>query len=72
MDSILKQKITDDGQKFYHQIMRQQRDKFLKETDKYLLQDFPITPENLIKIKEYRKALRDFSNNDFIIADFPF
>jgi len=51
---------------------RERRNKLLDQTDKYLLPDFPITPENLILIKEYRQKLRDFSNNNFIIPDFPF
>ena len=53
-------------------LLRSTRDQLLTQTDKYLLPDFPITPENLILIKEYRQQLRDFSNNNFIIPDFPF
>lgn len=53
-------------------LLRSTRDQLLTQTDKYLLPDFPITPENLILIKEYRQKLRDFSNNNFIIPDFPF
>jgi len=53
-------------------LLRSTRDQLLTQTDKYLLADFPITPENLILIKEYRQKLRDFSNNNFIIPDFPF
>ena len=52
--------------------LRCTRDQILTLTDKYLLPDFPITHENLIKIKEYRQQLRDFSDNNFIIPDFPF
>lgn len=51
---------------------RERRNELLDQSDKYLLPDFPITPENLILIKEYRQKLRDFSNNNFIIPDFPF
>jgi len=36
------------------------RDQYLKETDKYVLPDYPITPENLILIKQYRQTLRDY------------
>jgi hypothetical protein len=71
MESILKQKMIDDGQKFYQQIMRQQRDNFLKETDKYLLPDYPITPEKLSTIKEYRQALRDFTINNYVLPEKP-
>ena len=53
-------------------LLRSTRDQLLTQTDKYLLPDFPITPENLILIKEYRQQLRNFSNNNFIIPDFPF
>jgi len=52
--------------------LKQQRNNLLKETDKYLLPDYPITPEKLSIIKEYRQSLRDFTNNDYIIPDKPF
>jgi hypothetical protein len=48
------------------------RNQLLAESDKYVLVDFPITPENLILIKQYRQQLRDFTNNDYIIPDKPF
>ncbi len=48
------------------------RNQLLAESDKYLLPDFPITPENLELIKQYRRELRDFTNNDYIIPDKPF
>jgi hypothetical protein len=47
------------------------RNQLLAESDKYVLVDFPITPENLELIKQYRQALRDFTNNDYIIPDIP-
>ncbi len=53
-------------------MLREKRNNLLKESDVYMLPDFPITPENLIKIKDYRQKLRDFNNNNFIIPDFPF
>jgi len=53
-------------------LLRSTRDQLLDKSDKYLLPDFPITPENLIKIKDYRQALRNFSDNNFIIPEFPF
>ena len=52
-------------------LLRSTRDQLLDNSDKYLLPDFPITPENLIKIKDYRQQLRDFSDNNFIIPEFP-
>jgi hypothetical protein len=48
------------------------RNQLLAESDKYLLPDFPITPENLELIKQYRRELRDFTNNDYIIPEKPF
>jgi len=50
---------------------RKIRNDLLNETDKYLLPDFPITPEQLIIIKEYRQSLRDFTKNDYIMPDKP-
>ena len=48
------------------------RNRLLAESDKYVLVDFPITPENLELIKQYRRELRDFTNNDYIIPEKPF
>ena len=48
-----------------------QRNQLLDKTDKYLLPDFPITADNLIIIKEYRQALRDFTNNNYIMPERP-
>ena len=48
-----------------------QRDQLLNKTDKYLLPDFPITAYNLIIIKEYCQALRDFTNNNYIMPERP-
>ena len=39
---------------------RENRNQLLKESDKYLLPDYPITPENLELIKTYRQQLRDY------------
>ena len=51
--------------------LKNKRNLILNETDKYLIADFPITPEQLIIIKEYRQALRDFTKNDYILPDKP-
>ena len=48
-----------------------QRNQLLDKTDKYLLPDFPITPEQLEIVKEYRQALRDFTNNNYEIPIKP-
>ena len=60
---------------------RENRNQLLKESDKYLLPDYPITPENLELIKTYRQQLRDYmdlnvvknysSSNNIALPDFP-
>ena len=47
------------------------RNRLLAESDKYMLSDFPITPENLELIKQWRQALRDFTINNYIIPEKP-
>ena len=39
--------------------LRAERDERLLETDKYILSDYPISPEELVAIKTYRRLLRD-------------
>ena len=51
--------------------MKFKRNILLNETDKYLLPDYPITPENLEIVKIYRQALRDITNNNYILPDKP-
>jgi hypothetical protein len=50
--------------------IRNERNNLLYNTDKYMLPDYPITPENLEKIKVYRQELRNFFQKDEII-NFP-
>ena len=52
-------------------LLRNTRNLALMETDKYLIADFPISPENLIIVKEYRQALRDFTKNNYIMPNKP-
>ena len=52
-------------------LLKNTRNLILAETDKYLLPDYPITSEQLEIVKNYRKALRDFTNNDYIMPDKP-
>jgi hypothetical protein len=52
-------------------LLRNMRNELLKASDKYLLPDFPITPEKLEIIKAYRQALRDFTDNNYILPDEP-
>ena len=51
--------------------LKKNRNELLQETDKYILADYPITPEQLEIVKAYRQALRDFTKNDYIIPDRP-
>jgi hypothetical protein len=52
-------------------LLKNIRNLILGEPDKYLLPDFPITPEQLEIVKIYRQQLRDFTNNDYIMPDKP-
>lgn len=51
--------------------LKNKRNLILNETDKYMISDYPITPENLEIIKTYRQQLRDFTNNNYIMPDKP-
>jgi hypothetical protein len=51
--------------------LKNKRNLILNETDKYMLSDYPITPENLEIIKTYRQQLRDFTQNNYIMPDKP-
>ena len=52
-------------------LLKNTRNLILAETDKYLLPDYPITSEQLDIVKNYRKSLRDFTNNNYIMPDKP-
>ena len=41
---------------------RANRDQLLKESDKYLMSDYPISNSNLELVKQYRQKLRDYMN----------
>jgi hypothetical protein len=56
---------------FIIRFKKTERNLILKETDKYLVPDFPITPEQLEIVKQYRKQLRDFTENDYIMPNKP-
>lgn len=47
------------------------RNSALLATDKYMISDFPITEEQKEEIKIYRQALRDFTENGFILPEKP-
>jgi hypothetical protein len=52
-------------------LLKNTRNLILAATDKYLLPDYPITSEQLEIVKNYRKSLRDFTNNNYIMPDKP-
>ena len=60
-----------NAQETYKNMLRQKRNQLLKDTDVYLVPNFPINPENLKLIKEYRQKLRDMTINNFIIPPQP-
>ena len=68
MESEITEEYIDNTNKI---LLRNTRNLALMETDKYLIADFPISPENLIIVKEYRQALRDFTKNNYIIPNKP-
>ena len=70
-ENDLQQKIINDGAIFYQQMIRNQRNDLLKNTDKYLLPDYPITPDQIPIIKTYRQSLRDTPENNFILPTPP-
>ena len=69
----------DDFVKIF--IKREERNKLLNESDKFMLPDYPITSNNLILIKDYRQQLRDYmdlpevksynSSSNMILPDIP-
>ncbi len=56
-NSLLELAKEEYGQKLADEV-RKIRDELLKETDKYLLEDFPISAKMKEKYKIYRNALR--------------
>jgi len=63
MDEEYKTRITEQ----YLNMRREERNKLLAQSDKYLLPDFPITPENLELVKQYRQQLREYMNLEEVI-----
>ena len=61
-----------DTEYINYTLLKSNRNQLLIESDKYVLVDYPITEENLILIKEYRQLLRNFTENNYIIPEFPF
>lgn len=46
---------------------RENRNQLLRDSDKYLILDYPITTENLELVKEYRQKLRDYMDLQEVI-----
>ena len=44
----------------YLNMRKEERNKLLADSDKYLLLDYPISSNNLILVKDYRQKLRDY------------
>lgn len=57
----------DEALKFYINNLRENRNKLLADSDKYVLPDFPIVSSNLELVKVYRQQLRDYMNLDVVI-----
>lgn len=56
--------------------IRSKRNSLLTETDYLLMNDYPISPEYLSRIKEYRQELRDITKQEnfpqrVVFPDFP-
>ena len=75
IDASSQPPLTDDMMKILNaqfiENIRQNRNKMLTDSDKYVLVDFPITPENLILIKQYRQQLRDYMDSVNISSPLP-
>lgn len=63
--------ILEEREELFKLSMKFKRNILLNETDKYLLPDYPITPEKLEIVKAYRQALRNITNNNYILPDKP-
>jgi len=51
----------------YLNIRKEERNKLLADSDKYLLTDYPISSSNLELVKVYRQQLRDYMDLDQVI-----
>ena len=59
------EEILEEREELFKLSMKFKRNILLNETDKYLLSDYPITPEKLEIVKEYRQKLREITNNNY-------
>lgn len=53
------EKINEPTDDMLKQLKRTERDYLLRQTDKYMISDFPITEEEKERYKAYRQYLRD-------------
>ncbi len=60
-DVWVEDKWVFDREFWMKQYVRPKRDSLLKNSDKYLVPDFPITKKNREKWKKYRKELREIT-----------
>lgn len=54
-----------------YDIKRKERNNLLSATDKYMMEDFPITYEQKEQMKIYRQQLRDVPLNNYIFPEKP-
>ena len=57
----------DDMKTTTIQFLRNQRNQALKNTDIYMIPDFPNSTENKELIMNYRQSLRDFPSSEYLI-----
>ena len=76
MDTTPQPEMTDDLRKMmdnsYMHMRRTERNKLLDESDKYVLQDFPISLEDKMKILTWRQELRDFNDFSKVFPNKPY
>lgn len=58
MNEEAKQIVRDE----FLRLRREERNKLLVQSDKYLIVDYPISTEKIELIKQYRQQLRDYMN----------
>ena len=65
------EELDPNAKETFKNMVRQNRNQLLKDTDKYFLIDYPINYDQQMIIKQYRQKLRDMPETDFIIPDSP-
>lgn len=58
------QKCVDENKEMLMDILRQQRNEIIKNTDYLLFPDYPITDERKAQVIEYRQKLRDITKGE--------